>query len=367
MFNLLTDAWLPVRRLRSGADVIRPAQLVVALDDDPVIALDWPRPDFRVASLELLIGLLATFCPPARPRCLDQSVETPPAPEALDAAFAPFAHAFALDGDGPRFLQDFDELVADPEPIERLLIEAPGDSTSDDNTDLLVRRGRVNPSWPRLPRLSRSSLCNPGRPRVAAGNRTGLRGGGPLITLVLPQTARSLWHVLWANVPCGRAADLRRTTARLSVARAHPHLRGRAGGDAAERASAAMLVGHAAPHPAGFFAGGPARAMRADWHAGHGAGDRLAATATWRQVRHLGRRASADADPPTETRNPGAAGTCAARWHRVSPLARARARQARTGCASRRLPSPIGGATATATQTTAARATGPVCSPLVMT
>ena len=29
-----------------------------------IIAIDWPRPDFRMATLELLIGLLATACPP---------------------------------------------------------------------------------------------------------------------------------------------------------------------------------------------------------------------------------------------------------------------------------------------------------------
>ena len=63
VLNLLTDAWLPVRRLRSGAGVISPAQLTEALDDDPVIAIDWPRPDFRIATLEFLTGLLATVCP----------------------------------------------------------------------------------------------------------------------------------------------------------------------------------------------------------------------------------------------------------------------------------------------------------------
>jgi CRISPR system Cascade subunit CasA len=31
---------------------------------NPVVAIDWPRPDFRVAALEFLIGLLATACPP---------------------------------------------------------------------------------------------------------------------------------------------------------------------------------------------------------------------------------------------------------------------------------------------------------------
>jgi CRISPR system Cascade subunit CasA len=212
VLNLLTDAWLPVRRLQSGFCVIRPAQLTEALADDPVVALDWPRADFRVASLEFLVGLLATACPPADHDAWIEAWFSPPPPEALQAAFAPLAHAFALDGDGPRFLQDFEDLVADPEPVERLLIEAPGDSTVHHNTDLLVRRGRAV-------RLGRAAAAialytfQSWAPAGGAGNRVGLRGGGPLATLVVPPALRSLWHGLWANVPCGAppsAADLPR-------------------------------------------------------------------------------------------------------------------------------------------------------------
>ena len=53
-------------------------------DADPIVALDWPRPDFRLGSLEFLIGLLATACPPADD---DDGWanwwETPPPPQAL--------------------------------------------------------------------------------------------------------------------------------------------------------------------------------------------------------------------------------------------------------------------------------------------
>jgi CRISPR system Cascade subunit CasA len=212
VLNLLTDAWLPVCRRRSGACVIRPAQLTENLDSDPVIAIDWPRPDFRIASLELLTGLLATFLPPADHDAWIAGWETPPAPAGLDAAFAPFAHAFALDGAGPRFLQDFEELVADREPVERLLIEAPGDSTAKANTDLLVRRGRVLGLGRPAAAIALYTFQS-WAPAGGAGNRVGLRGGGPLTTLVLPHEAPSLWHVLWANVPCGTppaAADLAR-------------------------------------------------------------------------------------------------------------------------------------------------------------
>lgn len=212
MLNLLTDPWLPARRQRSGSCVIRPAQIAEWIDADPAISIDWPRADFRIASLELLIGLLATACPPRDHHAWLDWWETPPSPEVLDAAFAPLAHAFALDGEGPRFLQDFDDLAADREPIERLLIEAPGDSTTRNNTDLLVRRGRVA-SLGRPAAAIMLYTFQSWAPAGGAGNRTGLRGGGPLTTLAIPHPASSLWHLLWANVACGRppaTADLPR-------------------------------------------------------------------------------------------------------------------------------------------------------------
>ena len=200
-FNLLHDPWLPVLR-RSGPSLIRPSQIAEAHATDPIIAFDWPRADFRIAAHEFLIGLLSTACPPRDEEAWGDWMDTPPSPATLDAAFAPIAHAFDLDGPGPRFLQDLEELVADSEPIERLLIEAPGDSTVKKNTDLLVRRGRAR-------RLSRATAAmalytfQSWAPAGGAGNRTGLRGGGPMVTLVLPSENPTLWQVLWANVPCG--------------------------------------------------------------------------------------------------------------------------------------------------------------------
>jgi CRISPR system Cascade subunit CasA len=202
VLNLLTDPWLPVLRKSGRRSTIRPAQLTEDLSDDPVVALDWPRADFRFTALEFLIGLLATACPPEAHTDWLDSWDTPPLTDALDAAFAPIAHAFALDGDGPRFLQDQEDLVADSEPVERLLIESPGASTTRNNTDLLVRRGRFA-SLGRPAAAMALYTFQSWAPAGGAGNRTGLRGGGPLTTLVAPDRPGTLWHLLWANVPVG--------------------------------------------------------------------------------------------------------------------------------------------------------------------
>ena len=206
MLNLLTDPWLPVLRQTSGPCTISPPQLTEDLDSDPVVAVDWPRADFRVATLELLTGLLATACPPEDGRAWVDGWDRPPDPAALAHAFAPLAHAFDLDGDGPRFGQDLEDLVSGAEPVERLLIEAPGDSTVKKNTDLLVRRGQAR-SLGRPAAAIALHTFQSWAPAGGAGNRTGLRGGGPLATLVLPGARASLWHLLWANVPLGTVPD----------------------------------------------------------------------------------------------------------------------------------------------------------------
>jgi CRISPR system Cascade subunit CasA len=203
--NLLQAPWLPVRRA-SGRGRIGPHGLTDDLKGDAVLDLDWPRADFRIACLELLIGLLATACPPEDEDTWTEWWHHPPSPDILAEKFAPLANAFVLDGDGPRFCQDLEDLTVKPVPIEWLLIDGPGENTIALNTDLIVKR---------------DSVLALGRPAAAmglytlqafasgggGGYRVSLRGGGPLTTLVKPPQIgnfRTLWHLLWANVPNGQ-------------------------------------------------------------------------------------------------------------------------------------------------------------------
>ena len=203
VFNLLNDAWLPIRRRDGSAGIIRPAEITGELGSNPVVGIDWPRADFRMASLEFLIGLIATACPPVDDdETWIERWENPPAPEALAAAFAPIAHNFNLDGPGPRFMQDLEELPGEPDIPETLLIEAPGESTRRKNTALLVKPDRVL-------RLSRPAAAialftlQTYAPAGGRGNLVSLRGGGPLTTLAIPEGQPSLWQLVWANVPIG--------------------------------------------------------------------------------------------------------------------------------------------------------------------
>jgi CRISPR system Cascade subunit CasA len=209
-FNLIREKWIPVTRLKGQFESIAPFEITSQNDANPVVAFAWPRPDFDLASHEFLIGLLAAIFPadPGEPKQWLKLFHEPPSPDELAAAFEPFADAFVLDGDGPRFLQDLDKLDGEELPIECLFIEAPGANTIKLNKDLFVKRGQ-------LCILSRAAAAitlytlQQFAPSGGAGHRTSLRGGGPLVTLALPdggQTSRStLWRRLWLNM----AADLR--------------------------------------------------------------------------------------------------------------------------------------------------------------
>lgn len=208
--NLLLDAWMPVRR-RSGHDWIAPWQLTD--EDDPVLDFDAARPDFNAALWQFCIGLLATLMPPVDAAERRERLNTPPSPEALKALFETHAHAFELDGDGPRFMQDFDaQMDGADTPISGLLIDSPGGKTVRDNTDHFVKRDRVESLCKACAALALFTL-QLNAPSGGSGHRTSLRGGGPLTTLVRfsPQ-ARSdgapitAWSQLWLNV-CSHAVE----------------------------------------------------------------------------------------------------------------------------------------------------------------
>lgn len=192
--NLIADPWLPVLRA-SGPDVIRPDQIA----DADVLRPDWPRPDLNLACLELLIGLVYLAAPPQG--VADWRARRPD-PQALRNALAPLAPAFNLTGEGPLFLQDLAPLVGEASAPDMLFIDSAGGSTAKKNADLMVKRGRYT-GLP-LPMAAMALFTLQAHaPSGGAGNRTSMRGGGPMVTLIRPQGG-NLWSLIWANVPEGR-------------------------------------------------------------------------------------------------------------------------------------------------------------------
>lgn len=193
--NLSRDSWIPVATA-AGPRTIRPDQITEA----GVLFPAWPRADLNIACIELLIGLVALADPPASRE--DWRARRAPDAGRLRERLAPLAPAFELDGEGPRFLQDLEALPGEPAPPDTLFIDSAGENAAKKNADLMVWRDRYPALAPALAAMALYTL-QAWAPSGGAGNRTSMRGGGPLVTLVEPRPGCSLWELVWANVPCG--------------------------------------------------------------------------------------------------------------------------------------------------------------------
>lgn len=196
--NLIHDAWLPVIRDSGKKDKIAPWQITE--EEDPVIEMNAPRPDFQGALYQFLIGLLQTcFAPADHDEWLDYW-ESPPDYKVLQGAFLLMAPAFELQNkSGPSFMQDSHLSNLKRKEISELLIEAPGEKTIRDNQDHFIKRGRITHLCQSCAAAALFTL-QINAPSGGVGHRVGLRGGGPLTTLVMPTEEITLWHKLWLNV-----------------------------------------------------------------------------------------------------------------------------------------------------------------------
>lgn len=206
MYNLLQEKWLPVIRADGGRDLVAPWEITAG---DPLpVELDVPRPDFKAAMMEFLVGLLQTVRPPEKRREWRLLLDAPPTPDELREAMRPYEPFFNLFGQRPLFMQDYTlekpKKPADFTDIAALLIDSPGGNTIKHNGDFFVKRGRVNALCPTCAAMATFTM-QAFAPAGGAGVRTSLRGGGPLSTMVdrrihdngAPST---LWEKLWLNV-----------------------------------------------------------------------------------------------------------------------------------------------------------------------
>lgn len=204
-FSLINEAWIPVRRADGSQEKIAPWEITKNPDDNPIVSLAARRPDFNGALMQFLIGLLQTTFAPKEQHEWRKLLKSPPPPEQLKERFETVAHAFDLDGDGPRFMQDFDLADGEFKDISVLLIETPGGKTVRDNIDHFIKRGFVKGVCSSCAAVALFSM-ETNAPSGGVGHRTSLRGGGPLSTLVMfdPKSGKglsaTLWRNLWLNV-----------------------------------------------------------------------------------------------------------------------------------------------------------------------
>ncbi|MDH2235401.1 type I-E CRISPR-associated protein Cse1/CasA [Pigmentiphaga sp. GD03639] len=193
--SLLTDAWMPVRDRSGRRRWIAPSELT----SPDLIAFDADRADFNGALAQFAIGLLSTHAPLNKARDWERWFASPPDASTLQSWWEGNIAYFTYDGDGARFMQDHALAAKADFGIAGLLIDSPGENAIKNNSDHFVKRGRIERLCPHCAMTALLTL-QINAPAGGAGHRTGLRGGGPLTTLLACEPARSLWHDLWLNV-----------------------------------------------------------------------------------------------------------------------------------------------------------------------
>jgi CRISPR system Cascade subunit CasA len=199
--NLLQDRWLPVLTKDGGHALAALADL----GNPDIVAFDAPRADFNGGLTQFVVAVLQMAMPARSTTHWRQRLTEAPTEASLQALLAPHAEHFQLDGNGVRFMQDFElrNTNEEPTPIAGLLMETPGENALKNNTDVFIKRHQVRALCPACAAMALFTLQT-NAPAGGAGHRTGLRGGGPLTTLVTARATHGqplgLWTSLWLNV-----------------------------------------------------------------------------------------------------------------------------------------------------------------------
>lgn len=187
-FNLLEESWLPVRLGNGKVRRIAPWEMVGT--EHEIIDLAPVRADFRSALYEFLIGLLQTSFAPKDVTEWEERLEHSPDQQTLRHTMLRFTRYFNLLGERPLFLQDMAIEPAPKQaiPVSALLIDAPA--------EFFIKPGQVDALCPACAAMALFTM-QAFAPSGGRGNRTSLRGGGPLSTILL---GNDLWETLWMNV-----------------------------------------------------------------------------------------------------------------------------------------------------------------------
>lgn len=197
--NLITTGWLQGVSSKGDCAPISPMDITGNWID-----IAEPRPDFRGAIYQFLIGLLQLSMAPEDEDEWRELYQELPSRDDLAKAFSPYQNAFELEADGPAFMQDLlllntGGLTLKKNSVRSLLIDAGSRS------NLHFNKHHEDFALCEICFAKALFTLQINSPAGGSGTRTSLRGGGPLTTLVVPvdgnpEMPSTLWQKLWLNV-----------------------------------------------------------------------------------------------------------------------------------------------------------------------
>lgn len=188
--NLLTDAWIPVRPLPSGA--ASKLTLRQLLCEDGRWELCLPRDDMELAALQLLICMTQVFFPPQNTAGLKQRIAVPLLQEEFDRGCAPYRDWFCLDHPDYPFMQVRNVSAKDPTPMDKLLAGLTGAT----NSCFVNEPGLGDCLCGGCAAIALFNLAS-NSPSFGGGFKGSLRGGAPVTTLIQGEHLR---QTVWLNV-----------------------------------------------------------------------------------------------------------------------------------------------------------------------
>ena len=197
--NLITTGWLQGVSSKGDCAAISPMDITGNWID-----IAEPRPDFRGAIYQFLIGLLQLSMAPEDEDEWRDLYQDPPSRDDLAEALSTYQYAFELEVDGPAFMQDLlllntGGLKLNKNSVRSLLIDAGSRS------NLHFNKHQEDFALCESCFAKALFTLQINSPAGGSGTRTSLRGGGPLTTLVVPvdgnpEMPSTLWQKLWLNV-----------------------------------------------------------------------------------------------------------------------------------------------------------------------
>lgn len=197
--NLITTGWMQGVSSKGDCAAISPMDITGNWID-----IAEPRPDFRGAIYQFLIGLLQLSMAPEDEDEWRELYQELPSRDDLAKAFSPYQNAFELEADGPAFMQDLlllntGGLTLKKNSVRSLLIDAGSRS------NLHFNKHHEDFALCEICFAKALFTLQINSPAGGSGTRTSLRGGGPLTTLVVPvdgnpEMPSTLWQKLWLNV-----------------------------------------------------------------------------------------------------------------------------------------------------------------------